>query len=54
MISGDPIGRGSVFDEFRDLLLRKTNGNVRFYVGIRSAGEKSKGERIEVATSRFS
>ncbi len=52
-ISDDPIRRGSVFREFKNLLKRTANGNVEIYVGIRLAGEESGVRQIEVATSGF-
>jgi hypothetical protein len=52
-ISDDPIRRGSVFREFKNLLKRTAQGSVEIYLGVRFAGDQSSAERIEVATSGF-
>jgi hypothetical protein len=50
--SEDPLRRGSIYKEFKQLLERTGGGKVRFYVGVRLAGTSQLGA-IEVATSGF-
>jgi hypothetical protein len=52
-VSEDPLRRGSIYKEFKQLLERTGGGRVEFYVGVRLAG-KSGFRAIEVATNGFS
>ncbi len=42
--------RGSIYREFKTLLRRTVNGNIKLYIGVRST---ARSDRIEVATSGF-
>ncbi|HXG53576.1 MAG TPA: hypothetical protein VNN77_19420 [candidate division Zixibacteria bacterium] len=46
----DPLKRGSVYREFKELLRRTAGGPIRFYVGIRFAPSSFDTNRVEVAT----
>ena len=49
-----PRRRVSIYPEFKTLLRSSAAGPIKFYVGVRIAGEKADLKRIEVATSGFS
>ena len=50
----NPRRRVSIYPEFKTLLRSSADGPIKFYVGVRIAGEKAGLKRIEVATSGFS
>lgn len=50
-IRDDPVKRGSVFREFKKVLQRTVNGELDFYVGIRSGFERNGAADIEVTSS---
>jgi hypothetical protein len=45
--------RGSIYREFKTLLRHTVNGDVKLYIGVRSAAQPIGADRIEVATSGF-
>jgi hypothetical protein len=49
----DPVGRGSVYPEFKKLLRQSAMTAVEFYVGLRLLSEKASKNEIEVAASGF-
>lgn len=51
--SNDPLERGSIYREFKALLRQTSKGNVKLYIGVRSAVGTTPSDRIEVATSGF-
>lgn len=51
--SNDPLDRGSIYREFKTLLRQTADGNVKLYIGVRSAARTDGVARIEVATSGF-
>jgi hypothetical protein len=51
--SEDPLRRGSIYREFKQVLEQTGGGTVKFYIGLRSAPAGSRPESIEVATSGF-
>jgi hypothetical protein len=51
--AADPVRRGSVYQEFKKLLLNVTNGNLNFYAGIRFAGSGVHANTMEVTATGF-
>jgi hypothetical protein len=51
--SGEPARSRTVFPEFKDLLKRTVDGDLKFYVGIRFGRVKNAPGEIEVATNGF-
>ena len=49
-LSEDPVQRGSVYSEFKELLQKTADGSIRFYVGVRSEHRENQLRRIEVTT----
>lgn len=49
----DPVGRGSVYPEFKKLLRQTAMSDVEFYVGLRLLSEGVSKNQIEVAASGF-
>jgi hypothetical protein len=49
----DPVGRGSVYPEFKKLLRQTAKTDIEFYVGVRMLSEEASTNQIEVAASGF-
>ena len=47
----DPQPRGSIYPEFKLLLQTAAKGRLRFYLGVRIAGETAAVDRIEIAST---
>ncbi len=50
---GDPVRRGGIYPEFKELLQRTAGGELKFYLGVRFSPEGSDVNRIEIASSGF-
>lgn len=49
--SDDLRHRGTVYAEFKQVLQKTAGGTIRFYLGIRSAGNEDQPEQIEIETA---
>jgi hypothetical protein len=51
-VSDDPLRRGSVYKEFKELVEKTANGKVKLYVGVRVA-ESEAPAKIEISSAGF-